>query len=90
MNRLSELYKNQNIYINNNKKYCYLDNIEDINNTKTNINDFLNDYNNYKNKVHIITNNKTYYTYIISKTKDSIYTLEDEKIPLKDIIDITP
>lgn len=86
MNRLSELYKNQNIAIkNNNKNYCYLENIE----KSTNNNDYLNDIN-YNNKVHIITNNKTYYTYIISKTKDSIYTLEDEKIPLKDIIDITP
>ena len=88
MKKLPKLYKNYNTS-NNNKNYCYLKNIEDNNTTTDELNKILNISKHiYDIKYEINTKDKKYITYIISKTKDAIYTLEDEKILINDIISI--
>lgn len=88
MKRLPEIYKKNNKDIKtNNRNYCYLENI-DNNNDKKNIELILKDINIKNKKINIITKDNSYYTYIISITKKYIYTLEDEKISINEIIDI--
>ena len=81
------LFKNTNINpINHNKKQVI---IKEIN---TNIEDILNQiFNNkypFNTKVFIKTNTKEIETYLIKRTEDTITTLDEEKIPINEIIDL--
>lgn len=79
------IYKNKMVKeINNNKKYCYLNNIE-----HSNINSLFEDISSiYKYKFIIKTNNKEYITHLIGKTSNYLITFNDEKIYLDDIVSI--
>ncbi len=89
MKELPKLYKNKNpITIDNNKKVCYLK-TEQINQVKEELNLIGNDLKKLYNdniKVFIKTKKKTYETSIIIKTKKYIITIDDETIPIEDII----
>lgn len=81
------LFKNTNINpIDHNKKQTI---IKEIN---TNIEDILNQiFNNkypFNTKVFIKTNTKEIETYLIKRTEDTITTLDEEKIPISEIIDL--
>lgn len=81
------LFKNTNINsIDHNKKQTI---IKEIN---TNIEDILNQiFNNkypFNTKVFIKTNTKEIETYLIKRTEDTITTLDEEKIPINEIIDL--
>ena len=81
------LFKNTNINpIDHNKKQTI---IKEIN---TNIEDILNQiFNNkypFNTKVFITTNTKEIETYLIKRTEDTITTLDEEKIPISEIIDL--
>lgn len=92
MSKIPELYKNKNINpVNNNKKlYRIMEreiiNKEEIKNTLDNIFDNYNYY--CHKKINIITKNNDYKTFIIARNKNSIFTLENEEIPITDIIEI--
>ena len=81
------LFKNTNINpIDHNKKQTI---IKEIN---TNIEYILNQiFNNkypFNTKVFIKTNTKEIETYLIKRTEDTITTLDEEKIPINEIIDL--
>lgn len=81
------LFKNTNINpINHNKKQAI---IKEIN---TNIEDILNQiFNNkypFNTKVLLKTNTKEIETYLIKRTKEAVTTLDEEKIPINEIIDL--
>ena len=79
------IYKSTiNKEINNNKKYCVLNNInqDDIETLFEDISSI------YKNKYLIKTNKKEYNTYLIGKTDKYLITFNEEKIYIDDIISI--
>lgn len=91
MKKLPEIYKNMiNKNIRNNKEYCYLEN-ESFEENELNIEEKLNSifhgvgYPSNKS-VEIVTKEKTYQTSLITRTKNSVITINDETIPLKEII----
>lgn len=70
--------------IDNNKEYCYLNNIGN-----NNIDDIIIDNSQiYKYKFLIKTNKREYKTHLIGKNNNYLTTLKDEKIYLKDIVSI--
>lgn len=91
MKKLPQIYKNKiNKKINNNKEYCYLKN-----NTSEDIEYIITEKLNsifhgvgypYNKTVEIITKDKTYQTSLLTRTKNSVITINDETIPIKDII----
>lgn len=85
MNKLPKLFKNTNINpINHNKKQVYIK--ENNINIEEELNKIFNSIKNpYNTKVLLKTNNTSKETYIIYKSKDSITTLDNEVIPIKDI-----
>ena len=91
MKDLPKLYKNENnIITDNNKKVCYLEK-EQKKLVTEELNSIFNDLKNPKKlnnniKVFIKTKKKSYETSIIIKTKKDIITIDDEKIPIEDII----
>ena len=90
MKNLPKLYKNENnITTNNNKKVCYLEK-EQKKLVTEELNSIFNDLNkqniNNNIKVFIKTKKNSYETSIIIKTKKDIITIDDEKIPIEDII----
>ena len=91
MKKINELYKTNKEIFHNNKKSCRLENIEeiDINNVSKIIDELFNDSGySYEKEVIIKTKDKSYQTCIITRRGDYIYTLEDDKIQIKDIISI--
>lgn len=92
MKNLPKLYK-QDITkeFNNNKKVCYI--TEEKNNNDERISLIINSIFHGKNMsdnipVSIKTNEKQYNTILVAKDKTKIYTLENEAILIKDIIEI--
>lgn len=90
MKDLPKLYKNENsIITDNNKKVCYLEK-EQKKLVMEELNSIFNDLNtqniNNNIKVFIKTKKKSYETSIIIKTKKDIITIDDEKIPIEDIV----
>lgn len=86
MKKLPKIYQNNiDKKINNNKEVDYV--------KKVDIKNILNEIFNgrgysYNKEVIIETSNKVYDTYIITRTKNNIVTLEDEIINIDDIINI--
>ncbi len=90
MKDLPKLYKNENsIITDNNKKVCYLEK-EQKKLVMEELNSIFNDLNtqniNNNIKVFIKTKKKSYETSIIIKTKKDIITIDDERIPIEDIV----
>ena len=81
------LFKNTNINpIDHNKKSTYIKQINtDINSILNNI--FKEKYP-FNTKVLLKTNTKSLETYLIKRTKETITTLDEEIIPINEIIDI--
>lgn len=88
MKKLPKIYQNKiDKNIHNNKEIDY------VKESNKNIKEILNIIFNgegysYNKEVIIETNNKVYDTYIITRTKTNIVTLEDEIININDIKDI--
>lgn len=89
MKKLPKIYKNNNINPkDNNKKICHLKE-EIINNKEDILNEIFNGLSHpYNIKVLIKTNNKIYETYLVSKTKKNIVTLDNDVIPIDSILNI--
>ena len=90
MKDLPKLYKNENsIITDNNKKVCYLEK-EQKKLVMEELNSIFNDLNtqniNNNIKEFIKKKKKSYETSIIIKTKKDIITIDDEKIPIEDIV----
>ena len=90
MKYLPKLYKNENsIITDTNKKVCYLEK-EQKKLVMEELNSIFNDLNtqniNNNIKVFIKTKKKSYETSIIIKTKKDIITIDDERIPIEDIV----
>ena len=88
MKKLPELYKNEkmNLVDHNCKAYTIKEEVveekeEDL--LDTIFNGIGHPYN---QKVFIKTNKKTYETYLVSRTKQNVLTLENEVIPIQDIL----
>ena len=91
MKKINELYKTNKKFFHNNKKSCKLENVEeiDVSNVSKIIDEIFNDSGySYDKKVIIKTKEKIYQTCIITRRGNYIYTLEDDKIHIKDIISI--
>ncbi len=92
MKNTPELYKNSSINPINNNKTLYRiseeekDNQEEIKEILDNI--FYRFGHSYHKKVQIITRNKQYETYIIARNKEAIFTVDNDKILIKDILKI--
>ena len=86
MNKKPIIY-NQDINKNNtNKKYCYVRKEEDIREDINNIFDSLGPI--YNKKVRITTQEKELDTYLMKKDENYIFTYQNEKISISDIISI--
>lgn len=92
MKKTPELYKNPNINPMNNNKAIYRireeeqTNQEDIKKVLDNM--FYRLGHSYQKKVQIITKDKQYETYIIARNKEAIFTVDNDKILIKDILKI--
>lgn len=92
MKKLPELYKNIISLNSHNKKYCIVEEKNNIN-TKTNVEEkiksILNN-SNYLNNISVIikTKNKEYRTSIVAKVNNNILTINNDKIPLNEIVSI--
>ena len=91
MRNLPKIFKNKNnVFSSNNKNVCYLKKEqektieEDLKTIFNDIKDPSNINNNYR--VFIKTKTKSFETTIIIKTKKSIITIDDETIPIEDIL----
>ena len=86
MKKLPKLYKNDttNFKKNNTQYYKLKNEIKPKVQNKEKINDILNNL--YNIPVIIKTQKKQYETYIISKTRSHIITIDKEAIPLEEII----
>ena len=85
-----KLFKNENVKVNNNREACLLKN---INNNDQNFEKVLDSIFNsfssmYNTKVIIETKDKTYKTYLVSRTNNNIMTINREIIPIKEIVNI--
>ena len=94
MKKLPELYKNLNSKPkDNNKKVYYMEN--DIRSAEKNIieKEIENIFNtlgySYNIPVEIKTTKEVYHTSLVSKTKENVLTLDNQIIPIKEIIQIT-
>lgn len=95
MKKLPEIYKNNiNKKINNNKKMCILKNVnEEIKEKPVNIEEILSKIFNgigysYNIPLLIETKNKKYETSLITKTKNNVVTLDNDIIPINEIVNI--
>lgn len=97
MKKLPKIYQGEfNKKIINNKKICYVENINDApeeRSTKNNVKDMLNEIfsgigYSYNIPVIIKTTNQEYITSLIAKTKNNVITLDNEVIPISNIISI--
>lgn len=94
MKKLPELYKNINSKPkDNNKKVYYMENKEqEI--KKSSIEDELESIFNtlgysYNIPVEVKTKENVYHTSLVTKTKDNVLTIDNQIIPIKDILQIT-
>ena len=91
MKKLPKIYHSENInYKDNNTDYCIFKNYSEISDEQT-IKEKLNKMfrslgSNYHLPVIIKTKNQLYDTVLISRTRDNIITIDNEIIPIKDII----
>ena len=91
MKKLPTIYKNEiTRNISNNKEYCYLKN-ETFKEKDPEIEEKLNSIFHgvgypYNKIVEIITKDKIYQTSLLTRTKNSIITINDETIPIREII----
>ena len=93
MKVLPKLYKNENNIKDNNKRDCLVKEEQiDItinDNRERTLNDIFNNRGfPFDKKVLIKTNDKTYKTYLVTKTENTVITLNDEVINIDDIISI--
>lgn len=98
MKKLPKIYQAEiNKKISNNKKICYLknatDQLESTNIENGSVLEKLDEIfsglgYSYNRSVIIKTNQKEYNTSLIAKTKNNVITLENEIIPISDIITI--
>lgn len=97
MKKLPKIYQGeQNKKFNNNKQLCYLENdevrLQETKNIKTTeevLNEIFSGIGySYNIPVTIKTKDKTYNTSLIAKTKNNLITLDNELIPLSEIISI--
>ena len=92
MKKTPELYKNPDLNPINNNKTLYRitkennNNQEEIKNILDNI--FYRFGHSYNKKIIIVTKEKEYETYLIARTKEAVYTLENDKILISDILKI--
>ena len=87
MKNLPKMYKNENPkIIEHNKNVCYVQKeekeIEPI------LFELLHNMKNRKQKIWIKTSKKEYETYIIARAKQKLITIDNEEIPISEIIDI--
>jgi hypothetical protein len=92
MKKLPELYKNKISLPSNNKKYCYVEENNYVDNNKKiedKIKLILNNPN-YLNNIPVLikTKNKEYTTSIVSRVNNNLLTLSNEVIPVNDIVSI--
>lgn len=94
MKKLPNIYKNENVIpINNNKKSCYLENESVVEKQSLDITEKLNIIFNgmgysYNIAVVIKTKDKEYHTSLVARTKNNLVTLDNDVIPIKDIISL--
>lgn len=91
MNKLPKIYKADiSKKINNNKSVCHLKEEKTSNNNTLEVLDYIfnNNHYPYNIRVKIVTNNKEYDTYIISKDNRFIMTLDNDFIRISDIKNI--
>ena len=92
MKVLPKLYKNENAIKDNNKRDCLvkeekIDSI--INNKEKELNNIFNNKGfPFDKKVLIKTTDKIYKTYLVTRTENTVVTLNDEIINVDDIISI--
>lgn len=92
MKKLPKIYKNEKIHPkDNNTNFYKIDNEEEIIIEENNLEEELNKIFNgrghsYNVPVIIKTKEKIYNTYLLAKTKDNLITLENEIIPIEEII----
>ena len=93
MKKLPELYKNLNTkLIDNNKKVYYMKEDRSVNTTS--VEDELNSIFNslgysYNIPVEFVTKTSTYHTSLVAKTKENVLTIDNQTIPIRDIVRIT-
>ncbi len=93
MKKLPELYKNLNTkLIDNNKKVYYMKEDRSVNTTS--VEDELNSIFNslgysYNIPVELVTKTSTYHTSLVAKTKENVLTIDNQTIPIRDIVRIT-
>ncbi len=93
---LPSIYQNKNIKISTNQQDFFYGNIEENKEPISKYHDIRNDIRrlftskNYVYKLNclITTKDKTINTYVIGNTNNDLITIDNELIPIKDIIDI--
>lgn len=94
MKKLPELYKNLNSKPRDNNKKVYYMGLEDRTSQTTSIEDELDSIfhtlgYSYNIPVEIKTITNTYHTSLVAKTKENVLTIDNQIIPIKDIVQIT-
>ena len=86
MKKLPSIFKNENINAKDHNKRIIHIKEENIN-IEEELNKIFDGFSHpYNTKVYIKTINKDYETYLVSRTKNNIITLDNEVIPLSEII----
>ena len=93
MKKLPELYKNLNTkLIDNNKKVYYMKEDRSVNTTsvENELNSIFNSLGySYNIPVELVTKTSTYHTSLVAKTKENVLTIDNQTIPIRDIVRIT-
>ena len=91
MKKLPKMYKNENTnLIDHNIKSCLVEEVEEDNQKiEDSLFEIFHSFAHpYYQKVSIKTKNKDYDTYLIARTKQTVFTVDNEEIPIKDILSI--
>ena len=90
MKKLPKIYRSEEWSPkDNNQKYCSVDNQKKSHNIGDDLDSIFNSFSNlYREKLEIVTKDKTYHTYLVSRTKNYVMTMDKEIIPIKEIIEI--
>ncbi len=90
MKKLPRIYRSDELSPkDHNQKYCsFYNQIKEKNITKELDSIFDSFSSLYQKKVELKTTKKIYHTFLISRTKNYVMTMEKEIIPIKDIIEI--
>ena len=91
MKKLPKLYKNENSNItsHNRREYRITDSLFEEEDNINILDEIFNGFSHpYTQKVLIKTSKKEYITYLVSRTKQNLLTLDNDIIPLKDILSI--